>query len=48
MDATLHHFNQYTTDSKMDWPGLHSNRFPKPRLMHPKHDLIGTSTPSFI
>ena len=40
MDKTFQHFNQYTTDSVLDWPGLNSSKFPKPRLMHPRRDLI--------
>ena len=48
MDRTLQHFNQYSTDSPMEWPGLHSNRFPKPRLMHPRRDLIQSGTPLSI
>lgn len=48
MDRTLQHFNQYSTESVMDWQGLHSNRFPRPRLIHPRKDLIGTSTTQYI
>lgn len=48
MDRTLQHFNQYTTESQMDWPGLQSNRFPKPRLIHPRRDLIQSGSSLII
>jgi hypothetical protein len=48
MQTTLQHFNQYTTESPMYWPGLTSNRFPKMRLMHPRRDVIRSGTTLYI
>ena len=48
METTLQHFNQYSSDSPMYWPGLTSNRFPKMRLMHPRRDIIHSGTTIFI
>lgn len=48
METTLQHFNQYSTESAMNWPGLTSNRFPKMRYMHPRKDVIQSGTPLYI
>ncbi len=48
MDITLRDYNQYTTESILDWKGLRSNKFPKPRLIHPRRDLIQSGTPNII
>ena len=44
MEKTMQHFNQYNTQSELNWEGSQSNRFPKMRLMHPSKDLIQTGT----
>jgi len=36
----LSHYNQYRQDSPMEWNGLQSNRFPRPRKMLPHNDTI--------
>jgi hypothetical protein len=40
----MQQYNEYSTESNLHWQGLNSSKFPRPRLIHPRKDIIKTGT----
>ncbi len=44
MERSMQHYNEYTTESNLAWEGITSSKFPRPRLIHQKRDVIKTGS----